>query len=221
MARNFDGTNDNVDFGADASINNYTAFSVVAWVDCQTPGSNTDFWTSKNGGTELGWQTSFQTFTNVCDIYRVWSTTAGAWSFPKPANGLHHMAITYDGSSTTNDPTATVDGVAQTITEVAAPVGTIGDDSGHALRLGENATGGLDFQGRVGWYTYHNEILTAAEINRARWWGRPKGGIKVYHPLVTDKLANEGTATANGTATGSTMFAMVTPVQRPGMGTAL
>ncbi len=221
MARNFDGTNDNVDFGSDASIDSFTAFTVMAWVDVQTPASNSDFWTCKNGGTELGWQTSFNTFTNVSDFYRVFSTTPGAWTWPKAATGIHHVAITYDGSATTNNPAATIDGTAQTVTTATTPVGTVGDDAGHPLRLGENSAGSQDFQGKVGWYTYHNAVLTAAEINRGRWWGRARGDLKVYHPLVTDKLVNEGSATATGTATGSTMTSMVTPVQRPGMGTAL
>ena len=223
MARDFDGANDRVDFGSDASIDGFTAFTVMGWVDVQTPASNSDFWVSKNhsGGVDSGWQTSFNTFSGVCDIYRTWSTTAGAWTFPKPATGIHHIAITYDGAATTNDPAATVDGAAQTITEGAAPSGTLSSDAAQPLRIGETGNDGQDFQGKIGWLVYHNSILDAAAINRHRWWGRPHGGLAVYHPLVTDKLANEGTATANGTATGTTVVSMVTPVQRPGMGTAL
>lgn len=218
MARNFDGTNDNVDFGSDASIGNFTAFTVIGWVDVQTPASNSDFWTSKNGGTELGWQTSFNTFGNICDFYRVFSTTPGAWTWVKPATGVHHIAITYDGGSTSNSPVAIIDGTSQSVTTSTTPVGTLGNDSSHPLRLGENASGGQDFQGKVGWYSYHNAVLSAADINRARWWGRPIGGLKVYHPLVTDKLANEGSATADGTATGSAMTFLAAPVVRPGSG---
>lgn len=218
MARNFDGTDDNVDFGSDASIDAFTAFTVLAWVDCQTPAANSDFWCTKNftGGVNAGWNNSFNTFSNVCDFYRSWTTTDGTWTFPKPANGVHHMAITYDGAATTNNPAATVDGTSQTVTTAITPAGTLVSDAANPLRLGENANGGQDFQGKVGWFVYHDAILTAAEINRHRWWGRPFGGLKVYHPLITSKLANEGSATADGTATGSTMTSMVTPVQRPG-----
>lgn len=219
MARNFDGTDDKVDFGSDASVDGFTAFTVLGWVNVQTPGSNSDFWVNKNGGADQGWQTSFNTFTNVCDFYRVFSTTPGAWTWPKPANGIHHVAITYDGALTTNNPAATIDGTAQTVTTGTTPVGTVTSDAAHSLLLGEHGVGSQDFQGAISHLCYVSGVLDAAAINRHRWWGRPHGGIAVIQPMVTDKLTNEGTATATGTATGSAMASMVTPVQRPGMGT--
>ena len=218
MARAFDGTNDNVDFGSDASIDGFSVMSIVGWVNIQTPAANADYLMSKvlTGGNTDGWAVTSNTNNTRMELLRSWSGALATWYFTKPANGRHHIAWTYDGGATTNDPVGYLNGVSQTIGEATAPSGTLPSDATNNLRLGEDGQGGSDAQCDVGWFTYHNAILDAAAVNRCRWWGRPHGGMQVYHPLVTDKLANEGSATANGTATGSVMVAMAAPVQRPG-----
>ena len=75
--------------------------------------------------------------------------------------------------------------------------------------------------GRLQNFCFDETALTDELVNRARWWGRPKGGVLVYHPFYTTKLDNEGSATAPGTATGSIMGSLVVPCGRPGMGIGL
>lgn len=219
MARNFDGTDDNIAMGSDASIGSFATYTIMAWLDLQTPASNADAWAIKgynDGAADVGWQMTSSTFSNFCEFLQKWTGTQGYWGLPKPANGVHHIAWTYDTGATTNIPVGYLDGVLQTITVGSTPVGTVVLDTGKALRLGESADGNGDYQGKIAHFVYAFGILNAAEVNRHRWWGRPHGGMAVYHPLVTDKLTNEGTGTADGTATGSTMTAMVCPVVRPG-----
>ena len=223
MSRNFDGTDDNVDFGSDASIDDFTAWSVAFWIDLQTPSSTYDVIVDKgyNGSTVGKRPMSSSTFSGFMEIEVGWSGGRGYWGFPKPTNGRHHMVWTYDGASASNVPLGYLNGVAQTTTTGATPSGTLGSDAASSLRIGETNGGGQDFVGKLEHFVYVDRIITAAEVNRHRWWGRPSGAMKVCHPMVTDKLGNEGSATADGTATGATVASLVTPVQRPGMGTAL
>ena len=220
MARDFDGVGDNVDFGSDASLDNFTVKSVTAWVFISTGASNYDGIITKNGGDDLGWQWAYSTFTPSLQFYHNFNTAGGQWDTTPPTGQWVHLALSFDKSSDTNNPSIWHNAVAQTPTEVGAPSGTAATDSNHPLRLGDLASGTTPFTGRIAHFVYHDAALTDAEVNRARWWGRPFGGVKVYHPLITAKLANEGTATADGTATGTTVVATVAPVQRPGMGTA-
>jgi len=55
-----------------------------------------------------------------------WSTTGGVWTIPRPSlDAWHSHVIGYSNSSTSNIPTWSVDGVAQTVTTATAPVGTV------------------------------------------------------------------------------------------------
>ncbi|HEX9504004.1 MAG TPA: DUF2341 domain-containing protein, partial [Patescibacteria group bacterium] len=64
--------------------------------------------------------------TNTLQYNRDWSTTQGAWSIPRPSlNAWHHVVVTYDGNSLSNNPVIYLDGVSQTITTITAPVGTL------------------------------------------------------------------------------------------------
>jgi hypothetical protein len=149
---------------------------------------------------------------------RQWLTTAGIWegSTALAASTYYHVAVVYNGDSILNDPAFYVNGVAETVTEIQAPVGTLSDDAGQSLVMGESGGGSDDVDGRIGWFVYDSTLWDAAAVNRAMWWGRPNGGVAVYHPLVTAKLVNEGTATATGSVTGTTVAAFATPVVRPG-----
>lgn len=216
MARNFDGTDDNVDFGSDASVDNFTVKSIGCYIYISTPSSNYDGFVTKNGADDQGWQWAYSTFSNNLQFYQKFSTTSGQWTTTPGTGQWVHLGLVYDKSSASNDPSIWHNGTAQTPTEATTPSGTAADDSAHPLRLGELGSGTIDAQGKIVALLYHNAALTAADWNRARWWGRPFGGLAVYQPLFTSKLANEGTATAAGTATGSTMTDSPIPVQRPG-----
>ena len=206
MARDFDGTNDKLDFGSDASIDDFVTKSVSLWLTVDSLASERLIVAKDRGAAE--WGVTVPT-TGVVRFNQLFSTTGGSWEAPAAsvaAGALVHVAVTYDRSLTTDDPVFYIDGASVTVTEVQTPVGTSSADATRSLQAGETGTGTLDLDGRIGHLAYHDAILDAAAINRARWWGRPHGGMKVYHPLWTAELVNKGSATANGTATGTTVI---------------
>ena len=223
QGRTFDGTDDELRSAdnALASLNNAQK-SVSFWITIPSaPGglqgivaglrSNTPapgWWIlSANAPASAGWRVGY-------DID--WSTD-GSWiSADITAAARHHIVVTYDRGATTNDPVIYVDGTSVTVTENVAPVGTVGggDDT---IKIGELDDDSGDLSGTLSHLAIAvGDLWDAAEINRARWWGRPHGGLLVYHPFVTPKLDDEGSAAETLTATGSVMAAFVTPVVRPG-----
>lgn len=188
-------------------MDGFVTRTIAAWVNRDAAGNH-----AIHGKGAAGNVGVFRVLTaNTVRYNADWSTTDGSWvttTATAPPNELHHVAVTYDGGSILNLPIIYIDGVAALLTVSAAPAGTLVDDSGNSLLQGLDVANANDMDGRQGWFCYANAIWTAEQINRARWWGTPGGAFAVYHPLVTDKLANEGTATANGTATGTTMASL-------------
>ena len=206
MARDFDGANDSIGFGSNDTIDAFTAHTISLWIFDDA--GVTAFLIGKDRGAA---QWGLLTTGNELRYTRDFTTTDGAWVSPgngMPAATLHYIVFVYDGTSSANDPTIYIDGVSVTVTRSTAPDGTAVSDATPNLIMGETGGGAQDFNGRLGFLSYINGLWTAAQANRARWWGRPGGAQAVYHPLVTTKLTNEGTATANGTATGTTVSSL-------------
>jgi hypothetical protein len=217
MPRDFDGTDDVLTLGSDASVDDFATKSIALWLLRDTTAFSeivakmidTNTWgifiRGPGGGNRLGFGHAFSGGNAAWDIGAISTATRT------------HIAIVYDNGSTANDPTFYLNGVSQALNLNPTPSGTANADAAHNLCVGETGTGTSDFDGELSHLIYANELFSAADVNRARWWGRAKGGLAVYHPLVTDKLANEGTATADATATGTTVGNdLVTPVVRPG-----
>jgi hypothetical protein len=219
MARSFDGTNDRLLTADNAlpsiAVNNRScsfwcersgnpAATETALVTCTQDGGTGTLAIRHLVPTTAGYKLRIATITGGA---------TGPWDTPDIANAPRHIGFSYDRSSNTNDPIIYVNGVVQTLTE-SSPTGAISivDDT---LSVGEGSTGLQDFGGSIQHLAIDPAIWTAAEFNRARYWGRPFHPY-TYHPLVTTKLADEGSAAANLTATGTTVASMVTPVVRPG-----
>lgn len=153
-------------------------------------------------------------------FFCAFSGTNGLWTTSNDLslNTPYHIAVTYNRSATTNDPTIYVNGASVAITETLTPVGTAAT-GGDSLKFWESASGvANDGEGTMShFWAQGGIILDAAAVNRAKSWGRPQGGGHVYYPFVTDKLTNEGSDTG-GTLTnsGTTMVAFPVPVIRPG-----
>lgn len=215
MARDFDGVDDDIQFGNDASINDFGALSGSCWVELDSTATAQIFIT-KGSGPNVGWQFRHNA-TGQIRVVRTYTGTDGTWTTTTAGitTGTRtHAAFTHDG--TTADVTIYVNG--STVAATAAPTGSLDADNAQILAIGEQVVNSvLPLNGRLENVCVANATWTAEQVNRARWWGRP-GAIAVYHPLYTDKLNNEGTATANGTATGTTVtsFTQITPVVRPG-----
>ena len=222
QGRTFDGTNDNLIAPDNSASGLDTAQrSWSFWLTAPAPavGSDAIFAAvTAAGGTEIhGIDVEPPASAGLrLMFYQTFSTATGVWaSTDVSASTRHHVLVTYDRGATTNDPVIYVDGTSLTLNEDSTPSGTTttGDDT---FKMGEYTGGSGDFTGTVQYLAVYSGLFDAAARNRARWWGRPHGGAIIYHPFVTSKLADEGSAAETLTANGSVMAAFVTPVVRTG-----
>ena len=220
VARSFDGANDRLTLGSDASIDEGTigTSKVVAfWMQRNAEASGM-FLVGKDRNTV--WSTLVQTASGsyLVTFIHQWSVTSGEWrgSTGIRTGEIRHVVVVYDGSLASNDPAIYVDGVAETVAEITAPTLTFTNDDAVSFLVGETGGGFLDYNGLIQNLTYDNTIWTDAQINLHRWWGRIGGPVLIQHNMFTDKLTNEGTATADITVTAGTTMASLPRVQRPG-----
>jgi hypothetical protein len=224
MARDFDGANDVLNLGQDASIANWTQFTVWGWFIFDAIGYRL-IWTKNSAGTDgiYAWIKANtgvrKNSLHVTD--HGWDTTPGAWYSTTQLTGTGtriHIAFQYNGGGGTGeDATIWLDGVDDSAIEQTTPVGSYADDdSGNDLLVGEDWGGSGDVNARITALGGTEASFTTAQVNRAMWWGRPHGGIDIYHPMWTTKTANEGGATADATYTGTTVASFPVPTVRPG-----
>ena len=216
MARDFDGTNDNLKT-ADNAVSgvNTDLKSYAYWIirDSQPAAGQAtiDLHTQASGTETVQITTRPPTVSGFLIRLRQVGATDGIWDTGDlPLNTLTHVAITYDRSSSLNDPVIYIDGTSVTITEVTATsTPTTGDDT---LRLGETAAGAGDLNGTLGFVTIDGGALwAAADVNRHRWWGCAPGGpstVEVWYPLWTTNLAQKGTGGGDLTASGTTVVSL-------------
>jgi hypothetical protein len=217
VARDFDGSNDNIGFGSDATIDNFVALTIAFTLKWDGGGAG-DVIIGKANGLADGWRVAADS-TNVMGCTRDYSTTLGAWNGSTAINAsTHHFLISQDGNVLTV-PRILVDGVADTVTPASVPAGTLDADAANNLLAGESSSGTNDLDGAIQNLVIHDAVFSAEEENRCRWWGVAPGGpstVKVWHPFYTTDLVNKGTATATGTATGTTVVGLATNTVRPG-----
>lgn len=214
MARSFDGTDDGITFGSDASIDDLGsgARSVAFWITWGTSGVGDAFLAKSNGAD--GWAVLTSSIANSVQMYEGTSATAGQWRGGTAlGTGMRHVVVTKSATLATA-PVIYIDGVAESITTVSTPTGTKDSDAANTLEAGAGSTT-QDFLGTMQNLCYAAAEWTAAQVNRHRWWGRIGGAVALLQPFFTAKVANEGTATADGTVIGTTMVAFPR-VQRPG-----
>lgn len=222
MARNFDGTNDNIS----------TANNAMTGVDVNQ--KSYGFWCTRPGNAggdqivltlavTLGAGGARPSVAHAAPAAAGWKLkyfqnagTTGIWiSDADISNTRHHIAVTYDRGADANDPVFWVDGVSVALTETQAPVTIVtGEDT---ARFGESATGTQDLAAALQHFSLQPNVLwDAAQVNRSKWWGRPGGGQVLEMPFITAKLANEGSTAVTFSATGTTVTEMPTPVVRRG-----
>lgn len=216
MARSFPGGNtdtDKVVVSSYSDIESLSTLSVGLWVARAGEGGN-------SSGRMVDKGNAFQLY-NLSPTYRFfalkWATTNGEWSIPRPsATVFHHLLWTYSYSSTTNDPVCYVDGILQSVTEVATPVGTATDsDVGQAVTIG-NIIDARCWNGSLDHIAIWNRILTADEA-RFLWAVKASSaqdddslatGLVFYMPLgIGSPEPNEFAGGNTGTVTGTSAVA--------------
>lgn len=93
------------------------------------------------------------------------SGTIGDWSIATPSTGAwHHLGLTYNGSSTVNNPIMYLDGSSVTVTRLVAPVGTIGASTQPYI-IGNRADGLRHWNGRLAEFAvWPGTILSAGDM---------------------------------------------------------
>ena len=174
---NFDGSNDYVNIGTPASLTNIAVKTISAWIyPTNLSGTGSRRVVDKEDGGE-GWFFGVQS-TNDSVMYLQHFSGAGSipnWTSPASsiiANQWQHIAITYDRTSTTNDPVMYINGVSQSLSESAAPVGTADSDAPLRMGLGGGASASSMFPGIIDDVRIYNRALSAGEIKMLYNMGR-------------------------------------------------
>jgi hypothetical protein len=164
--------------------------SVSAWIYADTLPSGdsyTIFALATNGG---GFRFYLPTPAGELGVYsNIFNVAPGIWrtnTTPLTTGSWYHIVMTYDISSTGNDPVIYVNVSPQAITETGTPSGSAFLREGVPLMVGNVKTNSEDydrpFDGQIKDVRVYHHILTAAEITELY-----NGGIQDYS-LVTDGM---------------------------------
>ena len=184
MARGFNGSSDSAVSTFTTAQKAITTCSIAWWENLTANGQYIRPYHWDTGGND--WRMEFDDSWGYVFVVG-WSTAAGKWSIAKPSTGsYHHIAITYDGSSTANDPVIYLNGVSQTVTERAAPSGTIQLPTGTSYFGSENGSGQW-FNGSLAEFAIWNTVLSGATITALAGGNAPSfytSGLLLYAPLI-------------------------------------
>ncbi len=156
---------------SNASITGRSTHSITAWIAPDDNGDTNDSIlnagciASRNDGN--GWafglaQSNDLRYAHSFDGsgFSRWSTTG---DFVPYTGVFTHVAVTYNGSSISNDPIIYVDGVARAVTEVTAPFGTA--ENGGTFLVGIDNGNINEFDGEIDELLYSSQIFSSTEIN--------------------------------------------------------
>lgn len=169
MARDLTAANQYISFTSVTGQNSLTSITISAWIRPDSKGFDAGdpygriF--QKNG------RFSFYVDGDVSPTFGFtagFSTRNGDWGATYGSLGsfgtLHHVAVTYNSSSTTNDPILYLDAAAQTLAAYDInPIGTINSD-GTNLMIGATSSGSGDYDGLIAEVAVWNRVLSADEI---------------------------------------------------------
>lgn len=223
MGFNFNGADTLIDVGNPASLDNIFGSpggSVSLWINPVTFGDASLGRLFDKSSGSAGWnlfiRASGANGTNTVNFIPRFSTTNGNWKMPNNTivtDTWQHIGMTYDGSSTSNDPIFYYDGALVTTTENTAPVGTIANDSALDLIVGDRAAADRTFNGIFADVHLFDRILSAAEMqNMFACEGHDQivRGLQLHYDLfgesvtipatVHDRSPNGNTGTVTGSS---------------------
>ncbi|KKK69000.1 hypothetical protein LCGC14_2938420, partial [marine sediment metagenome] len=199
-AADFDGIDQGVDVGSDASIDNIWdgGGSVEFWIDLVNDTDSTAVVTEKFewdiavrdvNGAGGGCGANLQGVRLSIDF----SGTDGLWRTTScildTTTGFQHIAITYNSDAVGNNPTIFLNGVSQGVTGVSTPVGTRVSDDTRVGRIGRPGGAGLGLEAQLdevrlwtdtsGDGSDRNTECTGAEANLQACYRFNLGGAEV------------------------------------------
>lgn len=139
----FDGINDYINFGSDASIDNIWSggATYIQWIKISNQSYSSDYIAGK-GTTLLGWgiQLVSNNGTHADVRFQTRFTGSFAWRVYIPVEEWTHLAIVYNSDSAANNPTIYLNGVAQPVDEVTTGSGVYATDAAQNLHIGNHPT---------------------------------------------------------------------------------
>lgn len=217
-----------VDFATAGQLYNLGSASTIDNL-FNTPGGTLMAWIAPDtsGGGSLGRIFDKTTFLFNCDnslttdsfsFEHARAGTIGRWRMPTSQasyGNWQHVCVTYDGSSTANDPVFYFNGATVTVTETSTPTSTISADGANTLYLGNRAAADRTFDGDIEDARFYNRILSANEVAtiyaskghdgivsglRGRWLLPGEGGIGATAlSTCPDYSGNANTGALTGT----------------------
>lgn len=230
-SRDFAGgsSTDNITHGSAATLDNLHqgSMSIAGWTNIDTfdatsrrilnkgsDGPTNGWYFIENNANCGGATTSYVFAVRWSGAEAQWcngSYTGGAWK---------HFAVTYNGSSSTNDAVFYKNGVSVAVTKLASPSGSNNtDDSSLNLIVGNReTTKNRATDGRLAYMSVHSGILTAVEVNELMYkpCSIPAGNVLCapeWGDTTEPDLSGHG---STGTVTGAAAFADGPPVMYGG-----
>ncbi len=170
LAAGFGRLSSNIKVDAATSINNIwgSGGTVMCWIKVNSAGGGAvGRVLDKDSGV---WYISTQGFasgTGSIVFFHSFDTTNGGWQLETPAIVIgkwHHIVVTYDKSSTSNDAKIYVDGNSRGISESFTPAGTADQDHTGDLYIGNDSSTDKNLDGFIDDLRIYTGIATQAEI---------------------------------------------------------
>ncbi len=179
-AQTFNGTTDYINMGSAASIDSVFAGGATAeaWIYPNSFGENNggriaDKANTVTYGADQGW--AFLIYnggtygnSNLSFAHDFTASNPSLWHTNNntiSTGSWQHVVVTYNNSSTSNNPSLYINGVSQTVIEVTAPAGTAETDAAYNLRIGNLASATTrTFDGIIDEFRISKTIRTAGWI---------------------------------------------------------
>jgi hypothetical protein len=198
-------TNQNIDFGSVSAVKGLTNKTIiVTYKETALPG--TAKFIGRLAGVSAYTDEWFSVYTLTLSsasrfVFSVdWSNSATWVVSPGAINNVYQVAVTYNSSSTANDPIMYVNGVSASVSETVTPSGTLATGTNAPFILASSAST-ASITGDTYNFLIYNRILSAAEILDAY---NSRLAIPSYNGLV---FAPELRGAAGGVGDGSTLAA--------------
>ncbi|MHC5060349.1 MAG: LamG-like jellyroll fold domain-containing protein [Planctomycetota bacterium] len=156
-------SDDQVFVSQDSSINDLDTLTLSAWVYLDSYGGSS--W-----GRIIQKDDAFILLVNSSQIYKFgydrWGTNAGAWQTDAgtiQTGQWYHLAVTYDSSSTANDPVFYIDGSSVNVNEQATPIGSKSSETSD-LYIGNSLSADRCFDGTIDDFRIYNCVLDPCDI---------------------------------------------------------
>lgn len=140
------------------------AYTAMLWLVPDTSSSLTAF--GKEYSTSNGWMIYYASATTKYRFAARFSTSNGVWETSTNAqNGVWtHIAVVYDGTSTSIDPKIYINGVVESESELSTPSGTYNTDAAYQLVIGNRDSENRSWRNPVDDVRLVDGELTAGEI---------------------------------------------------------